>query len=146
MITVTVAGTDYEVPSSAADTNWAADQVAFEQALAAAINRIFKTDATPTISSGFGSSPSVTANNGPIAFRINVGTGGVASTGVIALPAATTGWVLTIQQITTNSANVFVTKQTDTTTTTATIGCYDAAGAAHAWVASDILLISAVPF
>ncbi len=38
MLTITVDGTDYDVPSSAADTNWAADQIAFEQALAAGVN------------------------------------------------------------------------------------------------------------
>lgn len=38
MITISVDGTDYEVPSSAADTNWAAKQVAFEQALAAVVD------------------------------------------------------------------------------------------------------------
>jgi hypothetical protein len=33
-ISITIAGVTYSVPSSAADTNWAADQVVFEQALA----------------------------------------------------------------------------------------------------------------
>lgn len=37
-INITLDNVAYPVPSSAADTNWAADQVAFEQALAAAIN------------------------------------------------------------------------------------------------------------
>jgi hypothetical protein len=36
-IAITVGGASYLVPSSAADTNWAAQQIAFEQALAAAI-------------------------------------------------------------------------------------------------------------
>ncbi len=36
-VNITIAGVVYPVPSSAADTNWAADQVAFEQALAAAL-------------------------------------------------------------------------------------------------------------
>lgn len=40
MITITVDSVDYEVPSSALDTNWAAKQIAFEQALAAAINAV----------------------------------------------------------------------------------------------------------
>lgn len=38
MVTIEVLGEDYEVPSSAADTNWAAKQIAFEQALAAGVN------------------------------------------------------------------------------------------------------------
>lgn len=33
MISITINGTAYEVPSNAADTNWAAAQVAFEQAV-----------------------------------------------------------------------------------------------------------------
>ncbi len=36
-LVITVAGVDYTVPSSAADTNWAAQVIAFWQALAAAI-------------------------------------------------------------------------------------------------------------
>lgn len=38
-VSVTVDGVAYDVPSNASDTNWAAAQVAFEQALATAINR-----------------------------------------------------------------------------------------------------------
>ncbi len=38
MITIAVNGVDYEVPSDARDTNWAAKQIAFEQALAAGVN------------------------------------------------------------------------------------------------------------
>lgn len=38
MVTIAVDGADYDVPSSAADTNWAPAQVAFEQALATAVN------------------------------------------------------------------------------------------------------------
>lgn len=71
----------------------------------------------PTISSGFGTGPSVTASNGTWTFRINVGTGGTASSGVIGLPAATTGWNCQVTDITTNSASVFITKQTASTTT-----------------------------
>ncbi len=41
MISIDVNGTPYEVPSSAADTNWAAQQVAWEQAVSslATVNR-----------------------------------------------------------------------------------------------------------
>lgn len=38
MIAITVASDSYDVPSNAADQNWAAKQVAFEQALAIAVN------------------------------------------------------------------------------------------------------------
>jgi hypothetical protein len=96
----------------------------------------------PTISSGFGSSPSITASNGTGAFRVNVGTGGSASSGVIGLPAATTGWNCHVEDLTTESATVFRTKQTASSTTTATVGNFDNTGAAAAWTASDILAVA----
>jgi hypothetical protein len=86
----------------------------------------------PTISSGFGTSPSIASNNGTSSFRVNVGTGGVATSGVIGLPAATTGWNCFVQDMTNNT----VTRMTASTTTTATFT------AAAAWAASDILSVS----
>lgn len=101
---------------------------------------------TPTIGSGFGTSPSVTAGKA-YAFRVNVGTGGTASTGVIALgTTATNGWNCTCADLTTQSATVFLCKQTASSTTTATIGNFNTAGAAAAWVASDILAVSCTAF
>ena len=100
----------------------------------------------PTISSGFGTSPSVTANNGTAAFRINVGTGGTATSGVIGLPTAANGWNCYATDITTNSASVFLTKQTASTTTTATLGNFNTSAAATAWTASDILAVSCFAF
>ena len=53
MINITVDGVAYPVPSSAADQNWAAKQIAFQQALAAALSQIqqavtlLHTDVTP---------------------------------------------------------------------------------------------------
>lgn len=99
----------------------------------------------PTISSGFGAGAAITGV-GTLAFTLDVGTGGAATSGVIGLPAATTGWALHVQNLTANTATVFLTKQTATTTTTATIGNYDAAGAAAAWTASNILLITAIGY
>jgi hypothetical protein len=100
----------------------------------------------PTISSGFGSSPSVTGSNGTAAFRINVGTGGTASSGVIGLPAAANGWNCYPTDITTTSTNVFMTKQTASTTTTATLGNFNTSAVATAWAASDILAVSCFAF
>lgn len=42
-----------------------------------------KVDALPTVGSGFGTSPSVTAGSTPFAGSVNVGTGGAATSGVI---------------------------------------------------------------
>jgi hypothetical protein len=95
----------------------------------------------PTISSGFGTSPSVTVG-GSTSFRINVGTGGTANSGVIGLPAATNGWNCFCNDVTTASATVFLCKQTATATNSATIGNFNTAGAAAAWVASDIVEVN----
>mgnify|MGYP001607028441 CR=1 FL=1 len=100
----------------------------------------------PTISSGFGTTPSVSANNGTIAFRINVGTGGSATNGVIGLPTATTGWNCFCADVTTQSATVHVCQVIASTTTTATIANFNTAGAQAAWVASDILAVSCFGF
>ena len=96
----------------------------------------------PTISSGFGTSPSIASNNGTAAFTVNVGTGGTASSGVIGLPTATTGWNCFCNDITTFSATVFLCRQTASSTTSATIGQFTPAAVAQAWVASDIVRVS----
>lgn len=44
---------------------------------------IVNVSALPTIASGFGTSPSITAGSTPLAGSVNVGTGGVATTGTI---------------------------------------------------------------
>lgn len=48
MISITVDGEAYEVPSNAADTNWAAKQLAFEQAVAEAVNTALDGGNAPT--------------------------------------------------------------------------------------------------
>lgn len=101
-------------------------------------------DTAPTIASGFGTNPSIASSNGTAAFTVNVGTGGSAQTGVITLPASSNGWVVHAENLSTRSSTVFQTKQTASTTTSVTIGSFDAAGAASAWVASDILAITAM--
>lgn len=100
----------------------------------------------PTIASGFGTSPSIVASNGTFAFTVNVGTGGIATSGVITLPTAATGWNVSCQNLSTRSATVFDTKQTATTTTSATIGNFNTSGVAAAWVASDVLSCAAVGY
>jgi hypothetical protein len=96
----------------------------------------------PTISSGFGTSPSITANNGPVAFRVNVGTGGTAGTGVIGLPTAATGWNCFCNDMTNTVVATFLCKMITSTTTTATLVTITPASVLGAWVASDILAVS----
>jgi len=95
-----------------------------------------------TISSGFGTSPSIASNNGTAAFTVNVGTGGVATSGVIGLPTVTTGWHCFCEDRTTYSATVFMCRQTAFSTSSATIGQFTNAAVAQAWTASDILKVS----
>jgi hypothetical protein len=106
---------------------------------------MFVSATAPTVSSGFGSSPTIPTNNGTVAFTINVGTGGTASSGVISLPTATTGWKVNCTDLTTPGTNL--TKQTAVSTTTATITNYNSTtGVAAAWTASDILYCDAIAF
>lgn len=50
---------------------------------AATIGSKLKVDALPTVASGFGTSPAIIAGSTPFAGAVNVGTGGVATSGVI---------------------------------------------------------------
>lgn len=98
---------------------------------------------SPTISSGFGTSPTVPNKNGPASFTINVGTGGVATAGVIGVPAATTGWVCDVSNLTAKLGHrADNTVQTASTTNTISVENQTVStGAAVAWTASDILQI-----
>jgi hypothetical protein len=93
----------------------------------------------PTINSGFGTSPSVTQPNDSIAFLVNVGTGGAATSGVINLGAVSNGWIVLCENTTTFSTTVFRTRQTATTATTATIGNFNSSAASAAWASGDVL-------
>lgn len=99
----------------------------------------------PTVS-GFCTSPTVPANNGTAAFTIQPGTicAGI-STGTITLPAATTAWACTIQNVTTPAS--YVIGQTGGTTTTATITNYSrTTGLAIAWNDSDVHRVSCMAY
>ena len=52
----------------------------------------------PTIASGFGTSPSILANN-TAAFRVTVGSGGTDYQGQLTMPAAPNGWACTAQEV-----------------------------------------------
>lgn len=100
----------------------------------------------PTISSGFGTGATVPANNGTAVFTINVGTGGIASTGVLTMPAAAAGWACHVNNLTSISATVTLTKVTATTTTSVTIGNYTDVSAAGPWNASDVLQLQCAAY
>jgi hypothetical protein len=102
----------------------------------------------PTVTSA-GTSPSVPNSNGTMAFRVNVGTGGTATTIVMSMPAATTGWNCDAENITSNAANRAnqqVVQQASTTTSVTVQNQTISTGAALAFTASDIVRFICVAF
>lgn len=105
-------------------------------------------NATPTISSGFGTSPSVTAGTAA-SFRVDVGTGGTATNGVIGLPTAATGWNCAVENLTGVLGNVMDARTVQIASTTATVTVENqtvSTGAALVWTASDILKLTCTAF
>lgn len=102
----------------------------------------------PTISSGFGSTPSIVSSNGSAAFTVNVGTGGSATGGVLTMPAAATGWACSVNDITAAAGHVaYNTRQTASSTTSVTVeNQTTSSGAAVAWAASDVLRFTCSPY
>jgi hypothetical protein len=99
----------------------------------------------PTITSGFGTSPTVPLNVGTLVFTVNVGTGGTASSGVITMPAAPHGWACQADDITNNASSS--TAESATTTTGVTLTNYSrTTGVATAWAASDIVQVSCLEY
>lgn len=99
---------------------------------ATTIGSVFKADALPTVSAGFGTSPSVTAGSTPLAGEVNVGTGGIATTGTLlyngtAFPSAP---FCVCQDSTSIAAGVCKAKSTTTTLVLTTT---------VAWTASDLV-------
>lgn len=90
----------------------------------------------PTISSGFGTSPSILTSNGTVTFRVDVGSPNAATSGVVGMPAASTGWNC---QVTDKDTNV-VTRQTASTTTSVTVT------GASAWTAADDLIFNCAAY
>jgi hypothetical protein len=101
--------------------------------------------ANPTIASGFGTGASVSQANGTHSFLINVGTGGVASSGVINIAPATNGWNCTAINGTTFSSTVFATRITGNTTTTVNLGNFNSSFASAPWASGDALQVNCQP-
>jgi hypothetical protein len=94
----------------------------------------------PTISSGFGTNPTITASN-TLCFKVVVGTGGAAS-GTITFPAAPNGWTIEGNDVT--GGNSIFLQQTASTATSATLTSYSiTTGLAANMTAGDVILIIA---
>jgi hypothetical protein len=93
---------------------------------------------TPTLT-GFGTGASITSNNGSCSFSINVGTGGVASSGTITMnKTAAHTWSGQCTDNTTFSASQFL-QYVQGNTTVITIANKTDTATSAAWVASDVL-------
>ena len=111
-----------------------------------ASGRLIYSGTAPTVASGFGTSPSIPNSNGTFVFTVNVGTGGVATSGVITMPTATTGWGC---NVTPNGAPqaAAVTYSAPTSTTSITLTNYtESTGAALAWTASTVLQVQCLAY
>ncbi len=110
---------------------------------------LFLSATAPTVTSA-GASPSITASNGSVTFRVNVGTGGTANTIVLAMPTSATGWNCNGSNITAAAANrnpTGVLLQQSSTTTAATMQYQTVGtGVALAFVASDVVQMSCIAF
>lgn len=100
----------------------------------------------PVRASGFGTSSAFAG--GTEAFTVNVGTGGVATNGVITMPPAVNGWMARVINLTAAAGHrTDQTTQIASTTTSITVeNQVKSSGAAVAWTASDVLHITAVPY
>lgn len=104
----------------------------------ASTGKLLMSGRAPTISGGFGNTPTVLTNNGAASFRINVGTGAAAWSGTIGLPTATNQWNC---QFTVMDGGEY-TKQTDSgsTSTHVTVWNYGTGLTTTAWQPSDVII------
>ena len=97
----------------------------------------------PTISSGFGTSPTILANS-TFCFKIVVGTGGAAS-GTITLPTAPNGWLAFAADVT--SGSTLFLQLTGSTATSVTFTSYSVTtGAAANMSAGDVVLVNCIAY
>jgi len=97
----------------------------------------------PTIGSGFGTSPTISATN-TFCFKIVVGTGGAAN-GSITLPSAPNGWLAFAADVTSGSS-LFL-QLTGSTATSVTFTSFSVTtGAASNMAAGDVILVNAMAY
>jgi hypothetical protein len=105
------------------------------------VNGLEATTAAPTISSGFGTGATVPVGGTSFVFEVNVGTGGSASSGIVAFTNAMSHGYGCDAHDTTSLATMD-TRATITTTGTITLTNYAVGGTTPtAWNASDVILV-----
>ena len=106
-------------------------------------NNLVVSTTLPTVSSGFGTSPTVLANN-TFCFKVTVGTGGAAN-GTISLPTAPNGWLAFAADVTSGSS-LFL-QLTGSTATSVTFTSYSVTtGAAANMSAGDVVLVNCIAY
>jgi len=106
-------------------------------------NNLVASSTLPTISSGFGTGPTVTASN-TFCFKIVVGTGGAGS-GTVTLPTAPNGWLAFAADVT-NGNSLFL-QLTGSTATSVTFTSYSVTtGAAANMSAGDVVLVNCIAY
>jgi hypothetical protein len=139
-ISAAASGANTDITSLGALTNLTSQTLQFTSAMQGPGGVTIESGAAPTIASGFGASPSILAANGTAAFAIKVGTGGLASSGVLTMPAARTGWACQFQDVTTHSALVAFTFKTAGTTTSVSLANFsDVLALGSPWGAGDVI-------
>ena len=99
----------------------------------------------PTISSGFCSSPSVSVSNGTAAFIVAVGSSCSAGTGVITMPAVSTGWICQANDLTSYST-LTVAESADTTNSVTVAAFSRTTGIAANFNSSDVLQFTCMAY
>ena len=106
-------------------------------------NNLVASTTLPTISSGFGTSPTILANS-TFCFKIVVGTGGAAS-GTITLPTAPNGWLAFAADVT--SGSTLFLQLTGSTATSVTFTSYSVTtGSAANMSAGDVVLVNCIAY
>jgi len=109
--------------------------------------KLLHSSTNPTMGGGFGTGASITPQNGTSVFQIYVGSGGIAGTGNITMPAAPTGWDCFVGRQVENAANTgFYTVATGTTQTNVTVTNYNASFVAAAWATDINLRLHCTPY
>jgi len=145
---VSLSGSSFAAPASiGATTPNAGKFTALNTTVSSSNNGVVLRSATaPTIASGFGTTPSIVSSNGTATFKINVGTGGTATGGVVTMPTATTGWNCVVTPAAAPQAAAIM-YSVATSTTSITITNYTlTTGSVLAWTASTIIAVNCVGF
>ena len=99
----------------------------------------------PTIASGFGTSPSIVANN-TAAFQVTVGSGGTATAGTITMPTAPNGWACNANYTAVQSLGYIEQTNVISATQFSIANIHATTGLAVAWPAGTTIQVQCAAF